>query len=457
MEHRRSQSRFKLSRALRSLLSSVRRTRSPDPSTLQNPILSSESLDISVDSSMRDTIHVSFGGAAANMNIYAQHVHIHCGSVTEVGDETASLHFYEALPPLSDKRRQQDLYHTSSTGSEERPEPNKQSTYDHDVDSKVTYFGTVAAGELGGADHILCNVHRHSGDAMDRLAVTEGSGAKQQYGLIRKGDEQCLNPYHTRKDVLGDENLGFDVIVLSYKQACLDSSMPHVQYLLNTSTIWSTGRNVLFEAAMNRNKTYLYYLFMDDDIYLGDINQTNPWRKFENFLRSVEPAIGCVDQGWVARMRIFHADNKCSGDGKGYIGGMWIDANFNAFHYKAVQHILPYESKFDRQTWWASHLSAMIRMEVLFRGQLAIHSELYSENRQHRPYPKEFNFPPQMIGNMTEGLDRVVPADRAECANAIIQQWRTTDIRTHGLSSPTMCLPPPPPHDKITPGQYACA
>ena len=72
MEHRRSQSRFKLSRALRSLLSSVRRTRSPDPSTLQNPILSSESLDISVDSSTRDTIHVSFGGAAANMNIYAQ-------------------------------------------------------------------------------------------------------------------------------------------------------------------------------------------------------------------------------------------------------------------------------------------------------------------------------------------------------------------------------------------------
>ena len=43
-------------------------------------------------------------------------------------------------------------------------------------------------GELGGADHILCNVHRHSGDAMDRLAVTEGSGAKQQFGLIRKGD-----------------------------------------------------------------------------------------------------------------------------------------------------------------------------------------------------------------------------------------------------------------------------
>ena len=269
--------------------------------------------------------------------------------------------------------------------------------------------------------------------------------------------ERCLNPYHTRKDVLGDENLGFDVIVLSYKQACVDTSMPHMQYLLDTSTIWSTGRNVLFEAAMKGNKTYLYYVFMDDDIYLGDVNKTNPWRKFENFLRSVEPAMGCVDQGWVAKMRVFHAENKCSGDGNGYIGCMWVDANFNAFHYRAVRYILPYESKFDQQTWWASHLAAMIRMEVLFRGQLAIHSELYSENRLHRPYAKSFNFTRQMIHHMTEGLDRAVPVDRAECANAIIQQWRTTDIRIHGLTTPTYCLPPPSPHDEIAPGRYACA
>lgn len=43
-------------------------------------------------------------------------------------------------------------------------------------------------GERGGADCILCNVHRHSGDAMDRLAVTEALGRKQQCDLIRKGD-----------------------------------------------------------------------------------------------------------------------------------------------------------------------------------------------------------------------------------------------------------------------------
>ena len=87
--------------------------------------------------------------------------------------------------------------------------------------------------------------------------------------------EQCIPPYFQLNDVFGIPNLGFEVIVLSYKEACLDSSMPHVQYLLDNRTTWTTGRNVLFEAAMNRNQTYLYYVFMDDDLIRSGRPQTS--------------------------------------------------------------------------------------------------------------------------------------------------------------------------------------
>eukprot|EP00731_Ephydatia_muelleri_P022279 Em0014g870a len=268
--------------------------------------------------------------------------------------------------------------------------------------------------------------------------------------------EQCLPSYYQSSDVLGNGGFGFEVIVLSYKEACLDSSLPHVQYLLDKSTTWTTGRNVLFEAAINRNKTYLYYVFMDDDITLGDTSHANPWRKYESFLRTVQPAISCVDPEMVKMIRRFHVDHHCSGEGNGSVGTVWFDAIFNAFHYKAIRHILPYDPTFDQQTWWASQMSVIIRSEILFRGQIAIYTEVQGYNMNHRPYPRSFNFTLQMIHHMTEGLDRVVPADRAECANAIIQQWRTTYHWTHGTNSPTLCLPPPSPCDEIAPGRYAC-
>ena len=146
--------------------------------------------------------------------------------------------------------------------------------------------------------------------------------------------EQCIPPYFQLNDVFGIPNSGFEVIVLSYKEACLDSSMPHVQYLLDNRTTWTTGRNVLFEAAMNRSQTYLYYVFMDDDFALWDHKKQlmGPWRRFESS---------------------------------------------------------SYDPTFDQQTWWASQMSVIIRSEVLFRGQVVLHVELFGDNSKHRPYPRD--------------------------------------------------------------------
>ena len=176
-----------------------------------------------------------------------------------------------------------------------------------------------------------------------------------------------------------------------------------------------------------------------------------PWRRFESSLRSYEPAIAAIDNGWVPRIRDFHAERQCSGEAAEFIGTVWFDAICNAFHYKAIRHILPYDP-----TFGASQMSVIIRSEVLFRGQVVLHMELFGDNTKHRPYPRDFNFTPDMLHHMTSDLDTLVPAFRARCANVTIQQWRMMNPMEHGSSSPTLCLPSAPYHDTIAPGRYAC-
>ena len=147
--------------------------------------------------------------------------------------------------------------------------------------------------------------------------------------------------------------------------------MPHVQYPLDTT--WTTrGRNVLFEAAMNRNQTYLYYVFMDDDFALGDPRQLimGPWRRVESSLRSYRPAIAAIDNGWVPRIH-FHAERQCSSEAAEFIGTVWFDAICNAFHYKAIRHILPYsrrggpvkcQSSFEAKKYQTSTISKRLQL-----------------------------------------------------------------------------------------------
>ena len=82
--------------------------------------------------------------------------------------------------------------------------------------------------------------------------------------------EHCL-PYQLRDmNALGDSTAR-DVIVLSYKKECRNTSFPHVTYIFNTSTTWTTGRTELYYAAKRLNKKYLYYIFLDDDITIVPI------------------------------------------------------------------------------------------------------------------------------------------------------------------------------------------
>ena len=273
--------------------------------------------------------------------------------------------------------------------------------------------------------------------------------------------ESCLPSNLRTNEALGNGSLDFHVIVLSFKQLCDNRSLPHVEYILDTSTTWTTGRNLLFETAMKRNTTYLYYIFMDDDVMVVDNNNAEAWRRFEGFLQSVEPAVVGLDlpgQNFAERIHQIHKDRSCFREDLEYVymAGLWYDAMVNAFHHKAVKYLLPYDATFDQKTWWASQMALIVRSEILFRGQVVLHGEIRSVGSQNRPYPRDLNFTPDMYTQFTKGLDaRIVPGCIPQCAKIMINQWIAFG-NNHGWDSSTLCLPPPPPHDPVEPCRYQC-
>ena len=83
--------------------------------------------------------------------------------------------------------------------------------------------------------------------------------------------ESCLPKYLQAPQQLGNSSsCQCDVLVLSYRQKCSDSSLQllHVEYIFDPDTSWTTGRNLLYRTAKKRVQKYLYYTFFDDDITL---------------------------------------------------------------------------------------------------------------------------------------------------------------------------------------------
>ena len=161
---------------------------------------------------------------------------------------------------------------------------------------------------------------------------------------------------------------------------------------------------------------------------------------------------------YIETIRNFHRDRNCSREEEDYIACVHFDAILNAFHYNAVHHILHYDSTFDKQTWWASQMAVIARSEVLFRGQVVLLTQVVGENRDHRDYPRDSTFPQYMFERwFSDFVEKHVPDPKLlQCANVYVHQWRTRGAE-NSWSSSTLCLPPPPPHDVIKAGWYACA
>ena len=264
--------------------------------------------------------------------------------------------------------------------------------------------------------------------------------------------ESCLPDHLQSVEVFGNAlSCQCDVLVLSYKQACSKIVSPNIEYLYNSSTTWTTGRNLLYKTAMKRSEKYLYYIFMDDDIVLKKSTKKSPWREFEDFLKRIEPAVAAVDVDSHPCLPDVYTARKSQGcvlkEPAEYLPAVRFDAAFTAFHYKSVEYLLPYPDRYDASTWWRSNMYVKIKCEILFRGQVVLPTTLHALNQLHRPYPRKMLDASELLSIINE-VDAELP--RTYQNTTLLQEWRR-DRRYHELLSSTLCLPPPPPHMPIKP------
>ena len=212
--------------------------------------------------------------------------------------------------------------------------------------------------------------------------------------------KQCLSPMKASSGQIGDpETCNCDVIVLSYERRCQEETTAlHISYMFDPNTTWYSGRNVLFFAAMKRQLGYHYYIFIDDDTVLKfnkytppEMKKLQPFRAFEEWLLDYEPALGVVDYWRLSARCAFTRRRRLCGvtEKSMVIPIVWFDGCINAYHYKAVAHVLPYPSLDRRKCWCIPNKHIMSAVELKFPGQAMMFVPVTISNFGHdSEYPR---------------------------------------------------------------------
>ncbi|XP_068759689.1 uncharacterized protein [Montipora capricornis] len=210
--------------------------------------------------------------------------------------------------------------------------------------------------------------------------------------------EKCI-PLRLLESIGINDTCNCDVLVLSYQAECTELSSVNVAYLFERSSTWSSGRNALYFAAVNRTSGYHYYIFLDDDVNVifnkftpPDLKKKLPLQSFQQWLLHYEPVVGVLDylfhHGAVWTFERRKALCGIRNDTSLSLPVVWFDAAFNAFHYKAIADILPYDTQYDDTSWWLSQVVVITLVELKFRGQALLYVPATAKNPKHRPYPR---------------------------------------------------------------------
>ena len=267
--------------------------------------------------------------------------------------------------------------------------------------------------------------------------------------------EKCI-PSGMRESIGINDTCNCDVIALSYQAECTELSSVNVAYLFDRNSTWSSGRNALYFAAVNRTPGYHYYIFLDDDVKFmfnkftpPDLKEKLPLQSFQQWLLHYEPAVGVADYFerhgavWTFERRKVLCGIR--NDTSLSLPVMWYDAAFNAFHYKAVADILPYDTKYDDTNWWFSQVVVFTLVELKFRGQALLYVPVSVSNPKHRPYPrqmrkKSFSFN-EVIRTCIEQAERDAPS---VYQNRSLFKEFNANLQEHVLKTSTYCM-------KVTP------
>ena len=235
------------------------------------------------------------------------------------------------------------------------------------------------------------------------------------------------------------------MIVLSYKEECQDEKPSHISYVFAKESTWATGRNLLYFVAIERIRHYHYYIFLDDDVDLGfnsfssqEMKRLTPFRAFEQWLLDDEPAVGVANYLNNGKILLDLRRVMCGINYSSVVPVMEFDALFNAFHHKAVKHILPYLTQYDKDSWWISQLHVIYSVELIFRGQALKYVAITVLNPQHRGYPrgkwKYSTVEPVII----EDIQNNAPAVYQN--RTLFKTLKAIELTRYSMNTTTLCM-----------------
>jgi len=261
--------------------------------------------------------------------------------------------------------------------------------------------------------------------------------------------EQCLPRNLASSSQIGDpETCNCDVIVLSFRAKCQDNNRSHITYLFDPNTLFASGRNVLFFAALDRRPGYHYYIFINDDTFLeyneftpANMTKMSPFRAVEKWLLDYEPAVGLLDY------KVHHGASTVIKKRRDLCGinepslvlpTVFFDAIFNAFHHRAVEHVLPYPTQYERGCIFCCNRDTMITVEVKFGGQALLFAPVTAGNPKHRKYDRSAT---NMTAISREFIARIKQEAPPMLRNHVIFEMLHAGPKTYlNSKSPSFCV-----------------
>jgi hypothetical protein len=181
---------------------------------------------------------------------------------------------------------------------------------------------------------------------------------------------------------------------------------PLKEIMTNSTTTWTTGRNVLAQAMyteeVKRFKQYEAWVFADADSWLmncarcptGDLGAACCWDYMfrDVLLSNYSFATVATMATEVERRSVQHLSNDAMLDNT-FIFRDCADAQVQAFHRDAVPILLPYHADLDFSSWWSSQAMLFKYTSGCLPGaNVVLGRHLYSQSETHKGYPKGRDF-----------------------------------------------------------------
>lgn len=168
-----------------------------------------------------------------------------------------------------------------------------------------------------------------------------------------------------------------DCYVLTFKRPLRYSNGITSIYYPKSS--WNTGRNKLYEVA--KAKGYDYYVFLDDDVILSVVDKGwHPFRYLEAMLNYYSPAAMVGNFDWHFKKQQQWEDE--------YQTVYQTDACVYAMHKDVAETVLPYNTKWDKVSWWRSQYYLNQLMHANFESGTIQANHLFVKNAMHDDYPR---------------------------------------------------------------------